>query len=1381
MSSHDSGKSVASSIGWGASLVVLLGLFAHQVMQPRSTSSSEPVAPKATVAAAVATSADLSKPDFTVELAPHLSVRIKKSQPPPYLRPIAQFLGVTADELCRGRSSSEVPKTSPAAPPTELGRTKVNNPETGLTKADNASEATTWVNRWGPQVFASEPRFLVALAPDPDRSQSAYRFDLWVEALLRACSAIDPARPDEVYVLDRYFLPWEHSADDPSRELYDSEKVPGVLVLRSVASSESAKCDAEANAGAGGNSNRDRKVHMLVVFLIGETPVAGVQKGALRTALDVVTWFEMERCYRRNEKGGAANKQESPEVRIIGPVFSGSQHSLQIGLQGWWTSHEAEFKDHHRDWKINVVSIGTALRPDDFRPSHLLSNGQPFLNPPPQESNVTLKSTFLPDRVLNDKLFEFLHKMHGDQPIVVAHLRESGTGYGASSLLSSKDNLQVIEIPFPLHISRVHANRERANRRDAESLPQFSAFDRGLRIPVAESEGEADTILERDHLLTPIYQDIVLTSALETLAKQRPQYVLITATDRRDKIFLASAVNRHCPDSRIVLTYSDQLYTHSDYVRYLGGTLVLSCYPVSPIALDWLPPREAKNKAPRQIDSFAEHNIYAYFNAVAAQLGKVGVLRFYQWPMPIYERPLPKSADSPETGSHYGPSVWISQVGPDHADVIQIEEVDVRKFPDVWVPASKVPPDAGEPVPVALACAERTRDWTLCVGAVLVVLLVVIVYGWRVVDDFCRTLPQLSAKRADQANARRRARLSQIIHIAALVTVAGVLGYLTGVEWDRFFSAATGHLPWLQRFDLAVWGVVIIDILFVLLVVWEIRSWLVARKATPSPPPQSQDAENAPQPRGGPLPSQDDRVPMRKTDGLIGWLSTSAGTLFLFGLGFWLAPHDGKSWKVAKIVDVGCWNSPVVPLLLVASIGLFWCWLQASRLIVLNNIETQWDPLEKYSSGSLKGQLGEGWIGKKIEDVIKDHRNLGRSCSDWCDWPLFYFRKWDRFKDDNNKDGEERWLVRLAKAIQPKNLNWFLLTAIAISAYGAYSVRSQWLPSPDGPIVDCLGVGIVLCWLLLCLEAGRLWDFWRRLEALHKAVARLPMQKVFATLPDYFVHAYGDLFFVERYRDSSSPAIAHQLQWVLRKRKELDGGKHASKEFDRLSKEFDKLLSKEFDKLEVPKKKLGRIVREYCLLALPKIAELWSERQVNEGYVSPERAGIASDHATEAVQQQEEPVDLTVPLVGVPGSKEEKMQLSYADERLLGMTIVAYFSQYRLQLTLVAFFLGLAPIALLGAVASYSFMPQRILMDTTALLALLCLALLAWVYTGLNRDEFLSTVAGTAQRRFAINADSITTFVVLLLPLILTIASRLAGGAIMYDWFSSLLHSIASR
>jgi hypothetical protein len=1419
-------QSIASNLGWGASLVVLLGLLIHQVAQPRPSGlKPEPVTPKAAGAPLIERGQD--RPEISVEVGPFLRVRAKKTSTPPYLRPIAQFLGVTADQLVEGKRAAE--------PRNAHSQLSVKEDLPGTT--DTATEASKWVQRWGPQILACQPEFMIALVPDPERSQSAYRFDLWVEALQRACNAIDPERKSDVFVLDHYYLPWEHLTDEPSRDAHEPERVPGVLVFRSTPSPDQLSKPSGTPTGmAGGNLAGSPSVRTLIVFLIGESPVAGIQKPALRTALEIVAWFEMERCFGSKTIQDNSREKHTPAVRIVGPVFSGSQLSLQVALQAWWSDHEGDFRDCYNDWKINVVSTATALRIDDFQPSHVLPNGRSFLKPPPRKGNVTLASTLLPDTALIDRLFQFIRGMHGTEKIVVGHLREGSTSYGTDCVLPKHDNFQIIEVPFPLHISRVHANRAQASLRDAENLPQFSAFDRGLRIPIPAAEGEADTILEQDALLTPIYQDIVLTSALQTLASQHPQYVLITATDRRDKIFLASAVSRHCPDARLVLTYSDQLYTHTDYVRYLGGTLVVSCYPISPVTTA-LRADDGRQHPPLQIDSFAEHNVYGYFNAVAAQLGKVRAMAFYQWPMATREQPLLRS-ELPKETSHPGPSVWISQVGPDHADVVNLDPPDGGSG-YVWAPkpiggSPPLSPYSGDALAAVLLLPSTTPAWPICVGAVAIAVLIVAVYGLQIITGVCKAFPpfdpnkgwpERDLREADVAKSCTRARMYFCSHLIALAIFSGLLGYLTAVEFDRLFSEAVRHLSLWDRIGPALIIVIAADAGFVGLVSYEVTSWLRVGTSTEAPSRSSAQLGTWADWKGkwSELRSRPAREISRvakqyskfnlsfpfsfSARATVAFLSGSCGVMPAVA-GAWFAPSVDNPWRIAKIMDVGCWNSPVVPLIFIAAIGLVWCWLQASRLLLLNNIEIQWEPLEAYSLEGISAKIGHNWITRKIESVIDQHRALGKSCSTWFSLPAF--------------------LRRADQSKRPRfQINWYLLAAAVVFLYGAFDARAKWQDGPDGRIVTFLRYGIAACWLLLCLEVGRLWEFWKRLKDLHHAVARLPMQKVFATLPDYFVRAYGDLFFVERYRDLSSPALVQQLQWVLKKRQELHAlyprqalfasdvepapfalsdllnalkdprGKGAGEVDPAVRPSSESRQSPEAPvegsathdttahvqdgaTLHASPRKSGSWVRQYCLFALPEIAHTWSERQAGDGYASASEVAGSDQTQADITDQVELPGSPATPrdskAVG-----EQKRMLTLADEKLLAMTIVAYFSQYRLQLMGIAVFLGLAPIALLGAVASYSFIPQRDLMNATAALAVICLVLLATIYTGLNSDEFLSRITGTAQRRLAFNADSITTFLILLLPLTLTIASRLAGGEIMYGWLSSLVGGISSR
>ena len=117
----------------------------------------------------------------------------------------------------------------------------------------------------------------------------------------------------------------------------------------------------------------------------------------------------------------------------------------------------------------------------------------------------------------------------------MSRIRESNTGYGTSSgdekdFRKRHPKVKLIDVPFPLHISGVHAKHEEALRRDEANVPQFSAFDHGLKIPVNKGEGARDTLPQQDEVMSAVYQDIALSAALQTLAKQKVPYILISAT-----------------------------------------------------------------------------------------------------------------------------------------------------------------------------------------------------------------------------------------------------------------------------------------------------------------------------------------------------------------------------------------------------------------------------------------------------------------------------------------------------------------------------------------------------------------------------------------------------------------------------------------------------------------------------------------------------------------------------------------------------------------------------------------------------------------------------------------------------------------------------------
>src|SRR4030095_13109513 len=148
----------------------------------------------------------------------------------------------------------------------------------------------------------------------------------YVDAIQRACEEAD-------WEFDRYSLPWRTSKNDSSSAQKTGRgwNTPGVLLFR--------------------HSRSDR---LLVVYLIGETPTAGVHKVALRNALDEVTELSAVNSW--------PYQPVARNARLMGPAFSGSAVSLAFALKSWLDQPEATLS------KVEVVSgSATPIEPAEFR------------------------------------------------------------------------------------------------------------------------------------------------------------------------------------------------------------------------------------------------------------------------------------------------------------------------------------------------------------------------------------------------------------------------------------------------------------------------------------------------------------------------------------------------------------------------------------------------------------------------------------------------------------------------------------------------------------------------------------------------------------------------------------------------------------------------------------------------------------------------------------------------------------------------------------------------------------------------------------------------------------------------------------------------------
>jgi hypothetical protein len=455
--------------------------------------------------------------------------------------------------------------------------------------------------------------FLIALGPDPADSRLAENFDLITAGIQMALGESSPR-----YIYDREWLP---AAQRDSRRSHRGEKtsaeLAGINLLRGISDDYSAD-----NASASAASAPRKK--LMAVFLVGETPLSGIQKEAFRQSVLFVRKLSQAASGAPGGKtdqaaraaAGAASQVMPPsqtepahiEIRVVGPSSSGSAESLAIAIR---SLNDSTIKFH--------VVTGGATAP-----------GLERLFPP---STVTFDRTILPDDVLVENALSFLeHRLKWDLSYA-ALVIEEGTAYadyfkfghtfkvGRSSVIRRVPDR--IFLPAGVQAIRNAWEEQRAGKR-REAPPVSGA----LRVTEPDAAGDGpevklvDAVTPYDRSpaspLTAHFEDVVLESLLRRFTTNyRYRYIGIIATDIKDSIFVAERLHHWDPDVELFVFENNLLYSHPSASSTMFGSLAISTFPL------WLtptpPPRAGAARPP--IRRFASESQQGAFLATKCLLG----------------------------------------------------------------------------------------------------------------------------------------------------------------------------------------------------------------------------------------------------------------------------------------------------------------------------------------------------------------------------------------------------------------------------------------------------------------------------------------------------------------------------------------------------------------------------------------------------------------------------------------------------------------------------------------------------------------------------------------------------------------------------------------
>jgi hypothetical protein len=321
---------------------------------------------------------------------------------------------------------------------------------------------------------------LIVTFPSPISPPLRYFFDSSLAALQSAAETAG-------YSLDSYDLPWTGSTKDSSGKFQLGGEVDVFPTSKSEAKGDSSYLYAlKPNSDSDDRWKRDCGIilfrdrtqpRLLIVFVVGETPTSGVNKAALRDALDQVTWLN---GWQTSEHQPAQHlvtmfqkAANASVIRIVGPTFSGSAASLRNALDDWRHYSTLKVPTPGDPLSVNIVSgTATAISSETLT----LAAGPKNLRP------VVFKSVQIPDSVLSKAIPLLLYDISmvpapensetgptlGSEAPRIAYLNEN-TAYGNphGDGRTSEDKDHNLTMPYPLHISQLRAT----SKADSTSNP----------------------------------------------------------------------------------------------------------------------------------------------------------------------------------------------------------------------------------------------------------------------------------------------------------------------------------------------------------------------------------------------------------------------------------------------------------------------------------------------------------------------------------------------------------------------------------------------------------------------------------------------------------------------------------------------------------------------------------------------------------------------------------------------------------------------------------------------------------------------------------------------------------------------------------------------
>lgn len=481
--------------------------------------------------------------------------------------------------------------------------------------------------------YRGEISFVIATTPDPVHSHLGLFFD-------RSIDAIQEGATSQRYLFDRAIMPWQYM-DIPVNQKTKQEKIlqkvrdsyPGLMIFR------------------GGFREAP-----LFVFVVGETPTAGINKEQFYNAISMI--------HEIRNGSDTVKGYHKVDFRILGPSFSGSLYSLQKALSNYFAHYWSENPKN----QIPEVPVYAVVMSTDAI--------EAFGRAKPPHVQLAI---FMEDgKTALTELLEYTGRL-GYRGSYIAVLNEDNTQYGVGSY--SIQSPSYLTLSFPRGISQFRSAYSKDLQNEEQAAEPNQPQRRTLRLDLEVTGSNDDDVAPYAPAQTALSQEAIMLSIVSELRRHEIKFILIRATDPLDELFLARYLGSQYPDARLVVPTPDLLFAR-DEGGALDGVLGLNTYLVSPADSNPL-----CSQSDKILQIFPAASSTGLYNATAALLNGLSSA--------VNESPAStgtvKQLPAPMNSCTLSPNLWLTVVSRNNIYPLRILQ-PVGQKGSLFFPSGKPSP-----------------------------------------------------------------------------------------------------------------------------------------------------------------------------------------------------------------------------------------------------------------------------------------------------------------------------------------------------------------------------------------------------------------------------------------------------------------------------------------------------------------------------------------------------------------------------------------------------------------------------------------------------------------------------------------------------------------